>query len=62
MTLKKRLRFDWEAIAGIIAAMVAIAMYFVHIIVQEVLITITVVLLALLFTRNLRRERGVEEM
>lgn len=62
MRFKKFLSYDWDAIAGIIAAMAAIVMHFLHIIDQEVLITITVVLIALLFIRDLRRERGAEEV
>jgi len=49
MKLKKILSVDWDAIAGIIAAVSAIVMHFLHVIDEEVLITITVVLIALLF-------------
>lgn len=62
MTFKQLRSYDWDAIAGIIAATAAIVMHFLHIIEQEVLMTITVVLIALLFIRDLRRERNVEEM
>ncbi|MCB0094085.1 MAG: hypothetical protein KDE46_00140 [Caldilineaceae bacterium] len=61
MRVKKILRFDWDAIAGVIAAVTAIVMHFLHIIEQDVLLTITVVLIALLFIRDLRRERDTEE-
>lgn len=59
---KKFLRFDWDAIAGIIAAVAAIVMHFLHIIEEEVLLVIAVVLLALLFLRDLRRERSAERI
>jgi hypothetical protein len=62
MKLKKILSVDWDAIAGIIAAVSAIVMHFLHVIDEEVLITITVVLIALLFIRDLRRERITDEM
>jgi hypothetical protein len=62
MKLKKILSVDWDAIAGIIAAIIAIVMHFLHVINEEVLITITVVLIALLFIRDLRRERITDEM
>jgi len=62
MKLKKILTVDWDAIAGVIAAVLAIVLHFLHIINEEVLITITVVLIALLFIRDLRRERITEEM
>lgn len=60
--LKKLLRLEWDAIAGIIAAVVAIIMSFLQLIQQEVIITITVVLIALLFIRDLRSERATEQM
>lgn len=60
--LKKLIFADWDAIAGIIAAVAALVMHFLHIINEEVLTTITVVLIALLFIRDLRRERTLEEL
>jgi len=62
MKLKKILSADWDAIAGVIAAVLAIVMHFLHVINEEVLITITVVLIALLFIRDLRRERITDEI
>jgi hypothetical protein len=62
--LHKRLRqlrmVEWEAIAGIIAAVAVIIMKLLHLIDTEVLITIAVVLIALLFLRDLRREAPTE--
>jgi hypothetical protein len=51
MNLKRFLTLDWEAIAGIIAAVAAIVMHLLHLIDQGVLITLAVVLIALLFIR-----------
>lgn len=61
MNLKRFLTLDWDAVAGIIAAIAAIVMHLLHIIDVEVLITIAVVLIALLFIRDLRRERATEQ-
>ena len=60
--MRRLLSFDWDAIAGILAAVAAIVMHFLHLIDQGVLLMITVVLLALLFLRALRREPANERM
>lgn len=62
MNLKKLISVDWDAIAGVIAAVTAIVLHFLHIINEEVLLTIIMVLIALLFIRDLRRERTMEDM
>ena len=54
--LKQFFKYDWDAVAGVTAAFVAILMHFLHIVETEVLLTIAVVLIALLFLRDLRRE------
>ncbi len=54
--MKRILKYDWDAIAGIIAALAAIVMHFLHIVDTDVLLMIAVVLIALLFIRDLRRE------
>jgi len=60
--MKKYLKYDWDAIAGIIAAVAAILMHFLHLVESEVLLMIAVVLIALLFLRDLRRERDNEQI
>jgi hypothetical protein len=60
--IRKFLSLDWDAIAGIVAAVMALVMHFLHIIETDVLLMIAVVLLALLFMRDLRRERSNERM
>ena len=60
--MRRILSLDWDAIAGIVAAVAAIVMHFLHLIEEEVLLLIAVVLLALLFLRDLRRERTTERM
>ncbi len=60
--MKRILKYDWDAIAGIIAAVAAIVMHMLHLVEAEVLLMIAVVLIALLFLRDLRRERQSEHI
>ncbi len=60
--MKRIFKYDWDAIAGIIAAVSAIIMHFLHIIEADILLMIAVVLIALLFLRDLRRERQGEHV
>ena len=60
--MKRILKYDWDAIAGIIAAVAAIVMHMLHVVEGEVLLMIAVVLIALLFLRDLRRERQSEHI
>jgi hypothetical protein len=60
--MKQFLKYDWDAIAGIIAAVVAIIMHMLHLVEADVLLTIAVVLIALLFLRDLRRDRQSEHI
>jgi hypothetical protein len=60
MKLRQLLTLDWDAIAGVIAAVAAIVLHLLHIIDEGVLVAIAVVLLAVLFIRDLRRERAAE--
>lgn len=55
------IQIDWDAIAGIIAALIAIVMHYLHALEVDVLLMITLVLLALLFIRDLRSESRVEK-
>lgn len=48
--------FEWEAIAGLIAAVAAIVLHFLHLTDVNILRVITLVLVALLFLRDLRSE------
>lgn len=56
--LGRFLIWEWDAIAGIVAAIAALTLHFLHIVQTEVLLTITVVLMALLFLRDLRRQHA----
>jgi hypothetical protein len=55
-------RYDWDAIAGIVAAAAALILHFLHIVRSEVLLTLTLVLVALLLLRQLRHEEREERV
>lgn len=54
--------YDWDAIAGILAASAALVLHLLHIIETDVLLTIALVVLALLLFRDLRREADDESL
>jgi hypothetical protein len=57
-------RYDWDAIAGIVAAGAALILHLLHVVQSDILLTLTLVLVALLLLRQLRheeREERVEE-
>jgi hypothetical protein len=57
-------RVEWEAVAGIVAAVTALVLHLLHIVDQEILLTVILVLLALLLLSGLRSEghvQGIEE-
>ena len=61
--LNKLLRFDWDIIAGITAAVIAIVLHLLHVVEVDVLFTLILVLLALLLfpgfaKRKSRRTSG----
>jgi hypothetical protein len=60
--MKRFLAFDWDAIAGIIAAVAAIVLHLLHVVEQDVLLVIAVVLIAVLFLRDIRRENALERI
>ena len=60
--MKRFLRIEWEAVAGIIAAVAALVLHLLHIVESDVLLMIAVVLLAVLFARDIRRERVLEHI
>lgn len=55
-------RFDWDAIAGVVAAGAALVLHLLHIVETELLLAIALVLLALLLIRDLRREAADEQV
>ena len=60
--MKRLLRLDWDIVAGIVAAISAIVLHLLHIVAIEVVLTISLVLLALLLFRDLRRENSDERL
>lgn len=53
---------EWDAVAGILAALLALILHFLHIVDEGVLLMITLVLMALLFLRDLRLESDTEQI
>lgn len=49
-------RYDWDAVAGIVAAGGAVVLHLLHIVETEVVLVVIMVVLALLLFRDLRRE------
>ena len=60
--MRKLLRLDWDIIAGITAAVLAIVLHLLHFVEHDVLLTIVLVLLAILLFRDLRREGHDEQV
>ena len=60
--MKRFLTIEWDAIAGIIAAVAALVLHLLHIVESDVLLMIAVVLIAVLFVRDIRRERVLEHI
>lgn len=54
MKLKKLLSYEWDAIAGLLAAVVAIILHLLHIVDEHVILPIVLALLALLFINFMR--------
>lgn len=53
---KLLLQYDWDVIAGVLAAVIALILHFLHIAEGEVVLAIILALLALLLLRDLRAE------
>jgi hypothetical protein len=53
---KMLLQYDWDVIAGVLAAVVALVLHFLHIAESEVVLAIMLALIALLLLRDLRSE------
>jgi hypothetical protein len=54
--MKRFLSLDWDAVAGITAAVAALVLHFLHIVQAETLLAMMLLLLALLLLRDLRHE------
>jgi len=55
-------RYDWDAVAGIVGAAAALILHLFHIVQPDILLTITLVLVALLLLRQLRHEEREERV
>lgn len=60
MKLKQLLVFEWDAIAGIVAAVVAIVLHLLHVVDEQVILPIVLALLGLLFINFMRHTRNNE--
>jgi len=60
MKLQRFLSLEWDAIAGIIAAVVAIALHLLHVVDEHVILPIILALMALLFINFMRHARSNE--
>lgn len=60
--MKRLLRLDWDAVAGVSAAVIALVLHLLHVVDEGVLLMLALVLLALLFVRDLRGEHVIERM
>lgn len=57
---KRFFSYDWDAIAGVLAAVAAIVLHFLHIADERVILPILLALMALLFINFMRHERNNE--
>lgn len=62
MKLKRFLSLEWDVVAAILAVISAIILHALHVVETDVLLSITPVLLALLFIGFLRHQRNDERM
>jgi hypothetical protein len=60
MQLKKIISFEWDAIAGILAAVIALILHLLHIVDERVILPIILALIALLLINFMRHTRNNE--
>lgn len=60
MKFKRFLSIEWDAIAGIVAAVVAIVLHLLHVVDEHVILPIILALMALLFINFMRHTRNNE--
>lgn len=60
MRIKRFLSLEWDAIAGIVAAVAAIILHFLHVVDEHVILPIVLALMALLFINFMRHTRNNE--
>ncbi len=62
LSLKKLFTLELDLVIGIIAAAAALLMHRLHMVDDDVMISLTVILIAILFIRDLRRDQTHEKM
>ncbi|MDA8128791.1 MAG: hypothetical protein M0Z73_08875 [Betaproteobacteria bacterium] len=60
MKTKKLLKLEWDAIAGIVAAVAAIVLHLLHVVDEHIVLPIMLALMALLFINFMRHARSNE--
>lgn len=60
MKLKKFLSYEWDAIAGIVTAVTASVLHLLHLLNEEVMLSVVLALIALLFINFMRHTRNNE--
>lgn len=60
MKIKKFFSLEWDAIAGIVAAVAAIILHFLHVVDEHIILPIFLALMALLFINFMRHTRNNE--
>jgi hypothetical protein len=60
MKAKRFLNLEWDAIAGIVAAVAAIVLHFLHVVDEQIILPIILALIALLFINFMRHARSNE--
>ena len=60
MKLKKFLSYEWDAIAGIVTAVTASVLHLLHMLDEEVMLSVVLALIALLFINFMRHTRNNE--
>jgi hypothetical protein len=60
MNKNRLLNYEWDAIAGILAAVVAIILHFLHVIDEHIILPVVLTLMALLFINFMRHTRNNE--
>jgi len=58
--LKKFLSYEWDAIAGIVTAVTASVLHLLHMLDEEVMLSVVLALIALLFINFMRHTRNNE--
>lgn len=61
MKKNRLLSYEWDAIAGILSAVVAIVLHFLHVIDEHIILPVVLTLMALLFINFMRHTRNNEQ-